>query len=300
MEEKRYPHINKALRHDLDRLLEDCFGDLPITAQRLLKAYCMRYDKASCVYRERKVVIHENMPELRNLQVNVDERHFSPCLEQVQVAQETVDNIVNKFKKGKSRAARHLRYVLKDKKIKVSVQKSLSPDASYDGYNPVTKEIYIDLTAGCFYGAKECPKMINEDALAETVGHELGHFIEWFNRGANCEKQKVSSNRWEIESFCDLFGCRLATDAGYSLLPCIESHDRNRRKGWEPKQPNPHPPLKNRLELFTLCNMIFAENSDQLTFFDEKIRGIEWDTKKIENNQQINPKNMVDEKKTRD
>ena len=94
MEEKRYPHINKALRHDLDRLLEDCFGDLPITAQRLLKAYCMRYDKASCVYRERKVVIHENMPELRNLQVNVDKRHLSPCLEQVQIAQETVDNIV--------------------------------------------------------------------------------------------------------------------------------------------------------------------------------------------------------------
>ena len=51
-------------------------------------------------------------------------------------------------------------FIFKDKKVVIGVKKVLSDDAGYDGYNPLTKEIYIDLCAGVFHNQKNIPNFL--------------------------------------------------------------------------------------------------------------------------------------------
>lgn len=278
MKQVSYKKIDGSLRQSLDKLWDDCFGDLPLMQQRVLKVFAMRQSKEAYQHRQHEKI---ELKDWKDVAVNVDENHFLPDSEQVKTAQQVVDEIVKEFTSGKSRAARYLRYFLKDKKIKISVCKDLGYDAGFDGYNPLMKEIYIDLCAGCFY-SKENPRLVNKDNLAVTIGHELGHMVETSNRNDKCEAQTVHSNSWEIESFCDMFGYRLVSDAGYSLSAEIELLKKGINEKREPKQPNPHPPLKNRLELALLCQKMFVNEDRKVTPFDEKITTIEWNAQVVE------------------
>lgn len=293
---ENFSHINQALRRDVNRLWDDCFGDLALPTQRLLKVYGMRSNKEAYQHRARELML--DMKMWRNLQYNVDNEHFAPDSPQVKAAEEAVTELIGQFKKGKSRAARYLRYFLKDKKIKISVCKSLDFDASMDGYNPATKEIYIDLNAGIFTSAHH-GKAVNKDLFAVTLGHELGHAVERLNRGLECDAKRFSSNSWEIESFCDAFGSRLATDAGYSLQPCIEVYEENAVKGREPEQPNVHPPLKQRIEWLTMAENAFQSSGRPVTPFDEKVTTVEWSAQKIEEQLWANLKRFADKGKAK-
>lgn len=271
-EQKSYRKIDDGLRQSLNKLWDDCFGDLPLPQQRMLKAYGLQSSKEAFFHKKKDMMDPDAWKN-----INIDENHFEPQSEQVLVAQQTVDDIIKEFKKGKSHTAHYLRHFLKDKKVKVSVCKWLSYDAGFDGYNPLTKELRIDLCAGCFYFAKMHPKMVNKDALAITVGHEIGHAIEKLNRSAKCEAQTVSSNSWEVENFCDMVGFRLATDAGFTLLPRIEMLHKGIDEHREPKQPNPHPPLYKRLEFAELCRKVLETDVRNVTLFDDKVLYVQWD-----------------------
>ena len=63
-----------------------------------------------------------------------------------------------------------------------------------------------------------------DDFKYRTLFHELGHAVEQINRGHKTHPNYVgySSNSWEVESFCDAFGCALCKGAGYNLSPSIE------------------------------------------------------------------------------
>lgn len=292
-----YNKINQALRQDLSNLWDECFGDIPIFTQRLLKSYGMRYHKEAY-----KHGIKRKMSDMKiwaNLKVNLDENHFSPDLPQTKAAQALCDEVVQEFMKGTSSAARLLRSVLKDKKIKVSVHKSLGYDASMDGYNPATKEIYIDFCAGVFSAEKNESIGVCRDGFAQSLGHELGHFVEQMHRSLKCEPNTILSKSWEIESFCDAFGARLATEAGYSLQPVIRQYKEYSEKGWEPQQPNPHPPLENRMEWLKLGEKAFKATGRKSVPFDKNITSVEWNAQKIENEVWANLKNLVAEKKAR-
>lgn len=276
MEQKKsFRKIDNALCQSINQLWDDCFGDLPLLQQSMFKAYGVRSSKEAFFHKEREFIEPDMWKD-----INVDEDHFAPKSEQVVVAQKVVDDIVKEFKKGKSRTAHYLRHFLKDKKIKVSVCKILSYNAGFDGYNPSTKEIYIDLCAGCFYLAKKNPEIVNKDALAVIIGHEIGHAVEKLNRSFKCEAKTVYSNSWEVESFCDMMGFRLATDAGYMLIPQIKMLHKGVKEHREPKQPNPHPPLKNRLELAKFCQKIFVKDNKCETLFDDKVMAVEWNAEK--------------------
>ena len=271
-QKKNYRKIDDALCQSLEQLWDDCFGDLPLLQQRMLKTYGMRNSKEAFCHKQHAVMKPD---EWKN--IYVDEDHFAPQSVQVQIAQQTVDDIIKKFKKGKSRAAHYLRHFLKDKKIKVSVCKDLSRAGSFGGCNPVTKELYIDIGAGLFYYAKMNSEMCNKDNLAVILGHEIGHAIEKYNRSLKCEAKTVYSDSWGIESFCDMMGYRLATDAGYTLMPQIKMICRGMEKGLDPVPPNPHPPLKSRLDLAKFCQQIFVNDDRKETLFDDKVMAVQWD-----------------------
>ena len=293
-EAKSFQKINQSLHQDISKLWDECFGDLPIMVQRTLKAYALR--KNNQAYTHHKHPRITNLDVYKNITVNVDDEHFPPTSIQTQTAQAKVDEIINKMKQGKSRAARYLRYFLRDKTIKISVNKSSAYDAGMSGYNPLTKEIYIDLCAGCFYQSDNPTNLINEDNLAMTVGHEIAHAVERFNRSSKSKPETISSNAWEIESFCDAFGARLAADAGYSLVPKIEMMQEGINKKREPVQPNPHPPLKNRLEQIEYMELIFQTKTRSLTLFNDQITTLEWDSEKLEKKVWNNLKMLLDKK----
>ncbi len=183
------------------------------------------------------------------------------------------------------------------------MDKQLTDDAGFAGYNPLTKELYIDLNAGIFHYSKERPELFDEDSLAHTIGHELGHAIESLSRSYKTAPNVtgVSSNGWEIESFCDAFGTALCVGAGYNLTSKI-----NKLKMFEAKElakhreNDPHPPLIQRRKLIELMLKAYEYEDKSIisTPYPESIAQIEWDKRKINGANNITVSLPTNEPKT--
>ena len=287
MEEKSFNKLNKNLHHEVASLWDECFGDLPIASQRLLKAYGTISSKKAYTHWPKTPITIAKLQRTK-LHIFEGDNYFEKGTLQQEQAQSLTEKIINKLKKGNNHTSRVLREFLKDKKILVGVHKQLADDASFDGYNPLTKELYIDLCAGIFHYSKERPELFNDDSLAHTIGHELGHAVEEslsrsYKTASNVTG--VSSNGWEIESFCDAFGTALCVGAGYDLTSKI-----NKLKMFEEKElanhheNNPHPPLIQRRKLIELMLKAYKyeDKSNIYTPYPESIIQTEWDKNKIE------------------
>lgn len=286
MENKSFNKLNRNLHQDIDNLWDKCFGDLPISKQRLIKAYGTISSKKSYTHRARVPITVANLQKVE-LHIFEGDNYFEKGTPQQEQAQALIEKIVNKLKNGNNLTSKVLRDFLKDKKITVGVDKTLADDAGFFGYNPLTKEIYIDLCAGVFHYSKKYPKFFTEDSLAYTIGHELGHAVEEANRSSKTHPNSIgySSNCWEVESFCDAFGTALCIGAGYNLTSKI-----NKLKMFEKeelarhKDEDPHPPLIERRKLLEL--MVKAYNSETLsnpsTAYSKDIMMMEWKAPKQE------------------
>ena len=279
---KTYSLVNHALRNDISALWDDCFGDLPLAKQRLLKAFGMMNPNRVYVHHSRYPITIETMRKEGPLNIYQGESYFAPDSPQVKVAQETIDDILKDFMKGKSRAARYLRYFMKDKKVTVGVYKSLKNDAGMDGYNPLTKEIYLEFNAGCF--SPEVNGCACLDILACTVGHEIGHAIEQLHRSARCDSNYVgvSSNGWEIELFCDTLGLALSAERGYCLQKEIDARLKMAEKYDDMySDDNPHPPMGYRAEYAALVQNVYEAEKKSAHEFSSKVKNTEWNAQRV-------------------
>ena len=277
-QEKSFNKLNKNLNHDVSNLWDKSFGDLPIVTQRLVKTYgTMSSKKAYRHSLQRKTELH----------VFEGERYFEKGSPQQIQAQAITEKIVNKLKNGNNQASKVLSDFLKDKKVKVGVYKSTAPDAAYNDYNPLTKEIYITLCAGLFHPNQKFPDIISEDCLARIIGHELGHAVERENRSCKSHPNYVgySSNSWEVESFCDAFGVALCAGAGYNFTAYMNAYKViEEQELANHKEENPHPPVIQRRKLMELMLKAYnAENPpNSPQSFPKEIQMLEWDARKLD------------------
>lgn len=163
--------VRQALRSDISRLEDECFGDLPIIQQRIMKSHAMMDNKETYIYNK---ISPEKTDNLKYLPDN------SP---QVQNAQKLVDNIVKRMVNGNSAASEYLKNFMSDKKIKAHIINQPIMDACCNGLDNKTKELHLSFCSGCFMYQKNNPDFANEDTFAVTVGHEIGHAIEQENQG---------------------------------------------------------------------------------------------------------------------
>lgn len=288
---KSHNKLNKALHEDINKLWDNCFGDLPMVTQRLLKAYGTIHSKDAYTHRRRLIPITAaTIQKYGSIDVFDNERHFPAQSKQVKRAQSLANKIIKKMTEGEHQACKVLKDFLKDKKVVIGVDKGLSDDACFSGFNPLTKEIYIDLCAGTFYNQQKSPELFNEDSISQTLGHELGHAVEQLNRSSKSDPNYVgySSNGWEVESFCDVFGASLTIGAGYTLTPSIEKAKlvedaelKNHRAG------DPHPTKKQRRKMLELMAKAYPTNTPQPTQFGSLIKDVDWNEKSIQQQEQI-------------
>ena len=285
IENKSFSKLDRNINYDVKTLWDKCFNDLPLINQRLVKAFGTIYSKKSYKHNPRSPITPSLISKVGKLHIYEGEHYFEKGTPQQEFAQNITDKIVEKLKNGNNQTSAYLKDFLKDKKIRVGLYKRIEDDAGYDGYNPLTKELYIDLSAGLFYYSQKFPKFFNEDGLARTIGHELGHAVEQANRSHKTASNIVgySSKGWEIESFCDAFGTALCIGAGYSLTPELE-----KMKKFEEaelalhRQEDPHPTQKQRHQLLDM--MLKAYNYDtehkEITPYPPQINEIEFYDKK--------------------
>ena len=290
--DKSFNKLNKNINHDVSNLWDKCFGDLPIVTQRLVKTYGTMSSKKAYSHSSKLPITPALMQKIE-LHIFEGERYFEKGTPQQAQAQAITEKIINKFKNGNNQASRVLIDFLKDKKITVGVDKSLAYDAGFCGYNPLTKELYIDLNAGLFHPNAKYPDISSEDCLAEIIGHELGHAVEQQNRSHKSHPNSVgySSNGWEIESFCDAFGIALCASAGYNIIPKLNmcKMEENEELASH-KDGNPHPPVIQRRKLMEL--MLKAYNAENPTnspqSFPKEIQMLEWDARKLDGTKEKN------------
>ena len=271
--------VRNSLRHDLNRLEDDCFGDLPIMQQRIMKSYAM--------------MAHPDAYEYKSKEKKDYSGYFSDDSAQTQTVQKLVDNIVKKMINGNSAASKYLKEFLQDKRIKVHVDNVNDQDASFDGFDDKTKELHFTFDREIFNHQKEMPNTENEDRFAVTIGHELGHAIEIANRSPRCSEQLTQHkiNGREVESFCDMFGLACAASAGYNLQSYIdyctkyESKELKARelkarelkaREQEGKLNDVHPMLSHRKRLAKMAKQAYHNNMTERTLFSEEITSIEW------------------------
>jgi len=273
---KSFNKMNQALRNDVGLLWDECFGDLNIVQQRLLKAHGMLYSKSAYVHRE--------IPK-RKIEAPKGDRIFDADAPQTKMAQKITDKIIKKMINGDTAVSGYLKHFLEDKKVKVAVGKALAYDAGFCGYDPSKKEIHLLLTAGCFNSSQKCSHLINEDHLAATIGHELGHAVEIDYRSSKCSPSATgySSNSREVESFCDAFGCALAASAGYSLEPTKDAEKFWMSKNIPYNENNPHPPAEKRYNIKNLIQKVYQPDDVGISFYDDSVVNINWDARNLQN-----------------
>jgi len=289
-EDKSFNKLNNNLHNEIALLWDKCFSDLPIVKQRLLKAYGIMSSKKAYTHRPKQPVTIAKLQKIGKLKIYENDRHFSPTDEQTKQAQKLANKIIKNMINGNNQTSQYLKDFLKDKKVVIGVEKVLSDDAGYDGYNPLTKEIYIDLCAGVFHNQKKYPEFFNEDTLAKTIGHELGHAVEQTNRGHKTHPNYVgySSNSWEVESFCDAFGCALCKGAGYNLSPSIEKLKLFEEQDLiRHREEDPHPTYKQRRQLVELIDKAYPKTSSTIRPYPPSITALSWDDKETSKNKSL-------------
>ena len=284
MEEKSFNKLNRNHHQEISELWDKCFGDIPIVNQRLIKALGTIFSKKAYSHHKKNPI---TVATLQGVEIDLfkGDKYFDKNSEQQENAQNLIHKIVNKFKNGNNQASSYLKDFLKDKKLTIGISKDISDDAGFVGYNPLTKEIYLDFCAGVFYWHKEHPQLFNEDSLAKTVGHELGHAIKSVNQGLKTHPNSVgyTTNSWEEESFCDAIGTALCIGAGYCLEPTIEKYKQFEEKDLvNHREEDPHPPLVQRRKLIELILKAYGyENiKKEVTPFSLAISDVDWSVKK--------------------
>ncbi|MBR5598503.1 MAG: hypothetical protein IKW39_00520 [Alphaproteobacteria bacterium] len=283
-EERSFNKLNRNLHQDVLNLWDECFGDLPIVTQRLLKAYGAVCSKKAYTHHKIRTNISYEKPKQVEQRIFDRETCFNKDDVQTKQAQALVDKILKKMSNIDTQTSKFLKDFLKDKEVVVTVDKGLSDDACFGGFNPESKKLYIELNAGCFYHHTKNPNLFNEASIARTVGHEIGHAVEQISRSSKTTPNSIgySSNSWEVESFCDAFGSVLALQAGYSLSPSIEKMKMFEDKDEEiHKEIDPHPTLKQRRKLAELIDRAFPDAKRELSHFSEEICSVNWDKKTI-------------------
>lgn len=263
--------VRNSLRNDISRLEDECFGDLPIVQQRMMKSYAMMANSDTYTY--------EPIKSEQDKYINC----FADNSPQVQTAQKLVDKIVKKMMSGNSMASKKLKEFMKDKKIKVHVINTPEMDAGCDGFNDKTKELHLTFCSGCFMYQKQFPDIANEDKFAVTLGHEIGHEIEHQNRGQKCSERATNhhTNGREVESFCDMFGLACAASAGYNLQSYIDGCEAFEDKELayrikEGKMNEPHPFLIHRKRLAKMAKQAYNNDMKERTLFSDEITSMEW------------------------
>ncbi|MBQ8751401.1 MAG: hypothetical protein IJZ30_07190 [Alphaproteobacteria bacterium] len=292
MEEKSFNKLNRSLHQEVTSLWDECFGDLPITAQRLIKAHGTVSSKKAYKHAKKRPITISELQKSK-IEIYESDRYFKKGTPQQGFAQRMTEKIIKRLINGNNQASKRLKEFLKGKKVLVGVHKQLADDAGFDGYNPLTKELYIDLCAGHFYYNQKFPNLYNEDGLARTIGHELAHAIEHENRSSKTSPNQIgySSNGWEVENFCDAFGTALCIGAGYSLAPSLTKlKEFEERELASHKEDNPHPTLVQRRKLLELMIKAYDyDNNSTPTQYPSSVYDIEWNARKIEQNKEKNP-----------
>ncbi len=295
-ENKSFNKLDRNINYEIQELWDKCFSDLPLINQRLIKAFGTVFSKKAYKHNPRCPITISALQKIGELHIYEGEHYFEKGTPQQEYAESLTNKIIEKLKNGNNQTSKYLKDFLKDKKIKVGLYKKLEDDAGFDGYNPLTKELYIDLSAGLFYYNQKFPELFNEDALARTIGHELGHAVEQANRSHKTSQNSVgySSKGWEIESFCDAFGTALCIGAGYSLTPTLE-----KMKKFEDqelaihREDDPHPSQKQRHQLLDM--MLKAYNYDtqnkEATPYPQNIKDIDFHDKDYYEKLKANSKN---------
>ena len=271
MSEKIPSSVRNSLRQDISRLEDECFGDLPIMQQRMMKSHAMMANRDTYTYTPISPTKEKDNTLLPD---------DSP---QTQMAQKLVDKIVGKMMNGNSSASRKLKDFMKDKKIKVHILNRPDMDAGCDGLDDKTNELHLSLCAGCFMYQKDAPNIANEDSFAVTVGHEIGHEIEHQNRSSKCSEQvtKHNINGREVESFCDMFGLACAASAGYNLQSYIDQCAAFEKQELEYRTQKgridePHPLLSQRKRLAQMAKQAYHNDIEERTLFPEETTSMEW------------------------
>lgn len=126
-------------------------------------------------------------------------------------ARKIVLPIIDRLRNSNSIASQKLDDLLKRNKLLINLAPGLSFDAGCEYIPPLSNQekgtISLGLCLGCFSSKS------NLDHLAVTIGHEFGHAL--FEERTKQNKKHISC--FEIESFCDIFGSMIASDAGYNL-----------------------------------------------------------------------------------
>lgn len=274
MQEQIPSSVRNALRQDISRLEDDCFGDLPIMQQRMMKSYAMMANRDTYIYE--KMIISKNEPQKKHNILPDD----SP---ETLMAQALVDEMVQKMAHGDSAASSKLKDYMKDKKLKVHIINSPVMDACCNGFDKKTKELHLSFCSGNFMYQNNCPDFANKDCFAVTIGHEIGHAIEQDNRTAKCsvENTQHSINGREVESFCDIFGLACAASGGYNLQSYINRCETFEKKELETRSQkgntnDPHPSLSKRKRLASLVKQAYHNDMTEPTLFSEKITSMDW------------------------
>lgn len=271
MQEQIPSSVRNALRQDISRLEDDCFGDLPIMQQRMMKSYAMMANRDAYIYEK---IVASNKKNNNRLPDD------SP---QTIMAQALVDEMVQKMSNGTSAASRKLKEYMKDKKLKVHILNSPVIDACCNGFDKKTKELHLSFCSGNFMYQNNCPNFANKDCFAVTIGHEIGHAIEEDDRTAKCsaENTQHSINGREVESFCDMFGLACAASGGYNLQSYITRCETFEKKELETRSQKgtmngPHPSLSQRKHLASLVKQAYHNDMTEPTLFSEEITSVDW------------------------
>lgn len=263
--EKIPSSVRNSLRQDISRLEDECFGDLPIMQQRMMKSHAMMANKDTYTY------------DTISPTKETDDTLLPDDSPQTQMAQKLVDKIVKKMMNGNSAASKKLKDFMKGKKIKVHILNRDNTDASCDGFDKTTNELHLSFCSGNFMYQKDAPDIANEDSFAIIVGHEIGHEIEHQNRSSKCSEQATnhSTNGREVESFCDMFGLACAASAGYNLQSYIDKCSAFEYLD-EGKTNEPHPLLSQRKRLAQMVKQAYHNDVAERTLFSEEITSMEW------------------------